>query len=69
MGRRPDQDVNSYGSYYTYNDTVDVDEDGVGDLVQSEGYYTGYTVAFGACDPDNSELGHYPRSMPATTPT
>jgi large repetitive protein len=42
----------------TINDTVDLDADGADDLVQSSGLTSGWTLAFGSCDPAWQELGH-----------
>lgn len=53
----PDPDALA-GDYKTTNDVLDTDGDGVDDLVVSSAAGTGYALAFGACEPDISELGH-----------
>jgi len=55
----PDQDSWTLGTSSTYNDVRDVDGDGTDDWVESAGYYSGQTIGFGACDPANSDLGHW----------
>ena len=55
----PDQEAGVYGSYATLDDVLDTDSDGLSDWVQSEGYYTGDTIGFGACEPYASDLGHF----------
>ena len=54
----PDPDGATTGVYTTLNDVLDTDGDGVDDLVVSVSPGQGYTLGFGACDPDISELGH-----------
>jgi uncharacterized protein (TIGR03382 family) len=54
----PDPDAATTGVYTTLNDTLDTDGDGAYDLVVSVSPSQGYTLGFGACDPDISELGH-----------
>jgi MYXO-CTERM domain-containing protein len=54
----PDQDALD-GGYTTLNDVRDADGDGADDYVESVGGTSGYAIGFGACDPVNSELGHY----------
>ena len=51
----PDQDATS--TYYTYIDSMDLDGDDVNDWVEAEGYYSGRTIAYGACDPAADEVG------------
>jgi hypothetical protein len=53
----PDQDAPR--SYNTYIDSVDLDEDGVSDWVEAEGTVSGWTIAYGACDPDTDEVGGF----------
>jgi hypothetical protein len=55
----PDADALSNPQPLTYNDTLDLNGDGVDDWVQSEGVVTGVTVGFGLCDLDAQVLGHY----------
>ncbi|MFT5682841.1 MAG: (2Fe-2S) ferredoxin [Myxococcota bacterium] len=55
----PDADALANPQPLTYNDTLDLDGDGVADWVQSEGVITGVTVGFGLCDLDDQELGHH----------
>ncbi len=52
----PDQDSRR-GSYNTYIDSMDLDEDGIADWVQAVGTVSGWTIAYGACDPDTDEVG------------
>jgi MYXO-CTERM domain-containing protein len=54
----PDPD-GAVGDYTTENDVLDADGDGLEDLVVSTASSTGYTLAFGACNAEFSELGHY----------
>ncbi|MSP54108.1 MAG: hypothetical protein EXR69_00640 [Myxococcales bacterium] len=51
----PDPD----GVFETINDVLDTDGDGADDLAVSSAAATGYALAFGACDPVISELGHH----------
>lgn len=59
FGADPDQEFDTYGSYDTNNNVQDVDGDGHRDYVESVGDSSGWTLAFGACDAVNTELGHY----------
>ncbi|MBN1336690.1 MAG: hypothetical protein JXB39_12100 [Deltaproteobacteria bacterium] len=54
----PDQD-SSVGSYRTYIDSVDLDDDGVSDWVEAEGTASGWTIAYGTCDPADEVGGTY----------
>ncbi len=51
FGVDPDQDYGS-GTYETYIDSLDLDGDLVNDFVQAVGFYSGWTIGFGACDPE-----------------
>ena len=55
-----DYDSNSTELYpfSTYNDTLDTNADGIDDFVESEGYYSGWTIAYGICDSAAQEVGH-----------
>jgi len=55
----PDQDAWTYSNYSTYNDVQDLTGDGVSDWAESRGGTSGRTIGFGACDPDNSAMGHF----------
>ena len=54
----PDPEYAVDGTYDSVNDVEDTDGDGFDDLVTSLSPSRGWVLAFGACDPENSQLGH-----------
>jgi hypothetical protein len=64
----PDADALANPQPLTYNDTLDLDADGVLDWVQSEGVVTGVTVGFGLCDTGAQELGHHASNVFSADP-
>jgi len=65
-GMDVDVDYDTYLDFDTWNDAIDTDSDGTIDYVKSEGYWSGWTVAYGICDASNQEVGH---SSWSTSPT
>jgi MYXO-CTERM domain-containing protein len=55
----PDQDSASYGIYTTKNNVQNTGGGTASDYAESVGASSGVTLSFGACDEDNSALGHY----------
>jgi hypothetical protein len=53
FGVDPDHDYAPHSSFHTLNDTRDA-----GDYAESVGPTSEWTLAFGACDLDNDDLGH-----------